>query len=269
MRLVLFLPLVCLAILVPLPSRLEAQDAGVAPSVRAPSPCAEPTVTMLFARVSAAEREGYYAETRPEQDEDEVLHEYLSVRPRVLEVELDGQAPREAVLGLNTGEAEEESGSSVWVFTCRGSSWDVIGRVALDINAGWSGTLDVEPGLAVLRAETIGGIDHDLLRVEHVDVRGSYDPRFTTRRFVLLHVVAGALVTALDVVVSELYEGGPAREETSSATRTLILRAGTARRPPRYRLVVVLTEGEARRRTRRCSTWLVFDGRSFVPRDAC
>ncbi|MBN8614512.1 MAG: hypothetical protein J0L92_28185 [Deltaproteobacteria bacterium] len=266
MRLVLFLPLVCLAILVQQPSRLEAQDAGVAPSVRAPSPCAEPSVATLFARVPEAEREGYFAQTRPERDEDDVLHEYLSVRPRVLEVELDGQAPREAVLGLNTGEAEEESGSSVWVFTCQGSSWDVVGRIELEISEGWSGTLDTEPGLAVLRAETIAGIDHDLLRLEHVDVRGSYDPRFTTRRFVLLHVVSGSLVTALDVVVSEIYEGGPAREETSSATRTLILRPGTARTPPRYRLVVVLTEGEERRRTGRRSTWLVFDGRTFVPR---
>lgn len=255
--------------LVMLAPSASAQEAGVtvAVPVRAPSPCDEPTASSLLARVPDARREGWAAETPPDRDPEGHLHAYLEVRPRVLEVELDGPAPREAVLSLNRGEQESASASAVFVFACRGVAWELVGDIELEIDRGWYGTLDDDPGVVVLRPETIAGIDHDLLRVEHVDVRGSHDPRFIRRRFLLLHVVGGALVTALDVVVREHYEGGPSRETTSEATRTLILRPGTARTLPRYRFVFVLTEGDTNRRAGRCSTWLVFDGRTFVPSD--
>jgi hypothetical protein len=86
--------------------------------------------------------------------------------------------------------------------------------------------------------------------------------RFVRRRLVLAHLVDGALETARDLVVSESVQAGPVRAEVFSATRTLVLDRRAAR--PTDRLGVhTLIEG----RRRRCRTRLVFEGRTFVPRN--
>ena len=228
--------------------------------------CAAPTAATLLAVAPAALRERFFVEMPEVDEESDETHDYLETTPRLVELELDRAAPREVVLGLEAIETEEDSAAIVLVFSCRSGAWSMLGSTELEIDSGWNGTYDTRPGFAVLRPETIAGIGHELLRVEILDVRGSYDPRFVRRRFVLLHVVAGALVSALDLVVRESSEAGPERDEVYRATRTIVLRPGTATRPPSYSLrVSTWGEGE---RERRCRTTLVFDGRVFAPRDA-
>jgi hypothetical protein len=241
-------------------SPARADDAGVA----AASACPPATAETLFAAIPAAVRGGD-ALARSEDDE----RERLETTPRVVELELDGGPPREAVLGLETIATEEESHVALYVLACRAGAWTSLGRVELEIDEGWNGTIDERPGVAVLRPETVAGVAHDFLRIEVTDVRGSYDPRFVRRRFLLVHVVRGEVVTALDLVVREEVEGGPARDTIFTATRRIVLRAGTRGRPPRYRLTVSTEDLEAHRR-RSCRTWLVFDGERFAPTDvAC
>lgn len=250
------------------PSSIVALVVVVAPAVSVSaqtspspgSPCGPALVAPLWAAVPEAERAGFSVE--PPADEDP----RGTTAPRVTELELDGVAPREAVLGVDAigdGSSAHDGHSAVWVLACRGTSWTSIGRLLFDNDWSWSGTLDDVPGLRVLRAETVAGLGHDLLRVEHVDVRGGADPRYVRRRFVLAHVIDGALVTALDLVVSEVTEAGPRRDEVFRATRTLVLRRGTL---PSYHLTVRTVE--ERRRARVCRTVLELDGRSFVPADA-
>ncbi len=220
-------------------------------------PCGPVLVSPLWAAVPEPERTGFSVE--PVADEDP----RGTTAPRVAEIELDGVAPREAVLGVDAiGDGSDDGRSAVWVLACRGTSWTSIGRLDFDNDSAWDGTLDDLPGLREMRAEPVPGIGHDLLRVEHVDVRGGADPRFVRRRFVLAHVVGGVLVTALDLVVSESVEAGPDRAEVFRATRTLVLRRG---RVPSYRLTVrTVDENE---RTRACRTVLTYDQRTFVAAD--
>lgn len=246
---------------------VRAQPAPSTPAAppATPTSCAAPTPATLFAVAPAALRARYFVDMPETDDESDEVHDYLATTPRLVEVELDGVAPREAVLGLEAIETEEDSSAIVLVFACRSAAWTMVGSTELEIDSGWNGTYDTRPGFAVMRPESIAGIGHDVLRVEVLDVRGSYDPRFVRRRFVLLHLVGGALVTALDLVVRESSEAGPGREEVYSATRSIVLRPGTATRPPSYTLRVQTWEPD---RTQRCRTTLVFDGRVFVPRDA-
>lgn len=224
--------------------------------------CAAATAEVLFAAIPADVREDD-ALVRADDDDRELLE----TTPRVLELELDGAPPREAVLGLETIATEEESHVALYVLACRAGAWTSLGRVVAEVDGGWDGTIDERPGFAVLRPETVAGVGHDFLRMEVMDVRGSYDPRFVRRRFLLVHVVRGAVVTALDLVVQEEIEGGPARDTLFTATRRIVLRAGARGRPPRYRLTVSTEDLEADRRAT-CRTWLVFDGERFVPTDA-
>jgi len=229
-----------------------------APTSVSPGPCGPALITPLWAAVPEPEREGF----SPEPLADESAHGETA--PRLVEVELDGAAPREVVLALDAlGDGAARGRSAVWVFTCRGSSWAPVGRLDFENDAAWDGTIDDLPGVRVLRAEAIPGVGHDLLRVEHVDVRGGHDPRYARDRLLLVHVVGGALVTALDLVVSESTEAGPDRAEIYRATRTLVLRRGAR---PRYRLTVQTAEHEGRPRT--CRTVLTFDGSVFRPADA-
>lgn len=238
-------------------SPLHAQDAGVAAAPACPAATAE----TLFSAIPVAVRGGD-ALVHPEDDD----HDYLESAPRVLELELDGVAPREAVLGLETIATEEESHVALYVLACRAGAWASLGRVEVEIDEGWNGTLDERPGFAVMRPETIAGVGHDVLRVEVLDVRGSYDPRFVRRRFLLVHVVGAQVVTALDLVVREDVEDGPDRDTIFTATRRIVLRPGAGPRPPRYRLTVTTDDLEEHRRST-CRTWLVFDGRTFAPED--
>jgi hypothetical protein len=232
------------------------------PAPRAPAECGAALVASLWEAVPVAEREGFSVD--PPSDEDYPVPS----PPRALLVELDGRAPSEALLGLDAiGDGSGPGQSAVWALACREGRWVSLGRVSFENDAAWDGTIDERPGLRVLRLEPLAGVDPRFVRIEHVDVRGGADPRFVRRRFVLAHVSAGAFVTALDLVVSESTEAGPAREEVYGATRTIVLDARA--RPPRYRLTVRTTDaGEGRTRT--CRTRLTFDGRVFVAADpAC
>lgn len=259
------LTLLTLALLATPAAAQQAPASQPATVASTPTACAPPTAATLFAAAPAAARARYFVDMPEHDDESDEVHDYLATTPRLVEVELDGIAPREAILGLEAIATEEDSSAVVLVFACRSAAWTMVGSTELEIDSGWNGTYDTRPGFAVMRAETIAGIGHDFLRVEVLDVRGSYDPRFVRRRFVLLHLVGGALVTALDLVVRESSEAGPERDEVYSATRTIILRAGRATRPPAYTLRVSTWEPD---RTRGCRTTLVYDGRTFVPRDA-
>ncbi len=246
------------------PSSLAAQPAqpSDAPVQHAPVECGPALVSPLWDAVPMAEREGFSAE--PPSDEDVGPPS----TPRVMLLELDGAAPTEALLGLDAiGDGTDPGQSAVWAFACRAGRWSSLGQVRFENAAAWDGTIDEVPGLRVLRAEVIPGVDHPFVRIEHVDVRGGVDPRFVRRRFVLAHVTGGALVNALELVVSESVEAGPEREEVFSATRTLVF--DRRARPPRYRLTVRTIDSQVGR-ARRCRTELVFDGRIFAAADpAC
>jgi hypothetical protein len=168
------------------------------------------------------------------------------------------------VLVLEAIRSGEQGASGAFVFACGAGAWAFVDRAVLEIDRAWDGTIDAPPGFASVTAETITGVGHELLRLEHVDLRGGVDPRFVRHRVVLVHVVDGVLVIALDVVTGDLVFGGPERETMSDTTRALRRVRG---RVPRYRFVFAQREEQPRRR-RTCSTWLVFDGRTFVPRDA-
>lgn len=241
-------------------ARARAQDAGV----RAPtSACASAVAETLFARTPETSRLPFFLVPPEVNDEGRRTH-YEERAPRVLEVDLDGEPPREAVLVLEAIHAGEPSASGVFVFACRARGWEYVDRVVLDIDSAWEGTIDETPGVVAVTTETIAGIGHPLLRIEHLDLRGGADPRFLRHRLMYVHLVDGAVVTALDVVTGDLVFGGPERETISDTTRALRLVRGRA---PRFRFVLTREEERPRRRSS-CSTWLVFDGRTFVPRDA-
>ncbi len=238
-------------------SAARAQDAAP------PAPCGGADASALFAAVPAAEREGFWIGAAPE--DAELGSTGRDAAPRVALIDLDGVAPAEALLGLDAIRTDLSPGqSAVWVLACRDGSWRALGRVLFDVDAGWDGTYDDVPGIATLRGEMIAGVGHDLARIEHVDVRGGADPRFVRRRFVLAHVVDGALVVALDYVVRDTVEAGPDRAEVFRARRTLVLQRDAQ---PRYRLTIRTSSA---RRAFSCGATLTFDGRRFVPDDeAC
>ncbi len=244
-------------------ARARADDVSVAPPSVQPTACASPTADSLFARIPETARTEFFL-VPPAATDEGVTRHYEDRPPRVLEAELDGAGSREAVLLLEAIHSGEPSVSGAFVFQCRAAAWVFVDRVVLDIDWAWDGTIEGPPGFSSVTSETIAGVGHELLRIEHVDLRGGVDPRFLRHRVVLVHVVDGALVTALDVITSELIMGGPERDTISETTRTLRVRPG---RTPRYRFVFTSSEEQPRRR-RSCSTWLTYDGRTFVPRDA-
>lgn len=224
--------------------------------------CAEPTFATLWPSVT--QREGVVVDG---------THE----RTRVLAVELDGAPPAEAVLTVDSlvSELESELGepsTAIYVLRCAASAdgasarWTPLGRVDLPIDTGWEGTLDVAPGVVVLRAETMPGVGHDFARIEQVDVRGSYDPRFVARRLAYVHVVDGNVVVAFRATVRVETESGPDRAEGPTTIRSVVVRPT---RPSSIRFTVRETNERGRTRTL-CRTILAFDGETFVPEDdAC
>lgn len=244
----------------PAPASAQATAQTSAPAT--PPSCVEPTLATLWPAAPDAARAGLLI------DEDHAT-------VRVATIELDGAAPREAVLAIDSlvSELEDELGeptSGILVFRCvldaapgARAGWTLLDRVDLEIDRGWDGTLDTRPGVVVLRAETLPGVGHDFARIEQLDVRGSYDPRFVSRRFVLVHVVGDEVVIAFDGVVRTETESGPDRATGPTTIRSIVYARTT---PPGIRLRV--SERSASGRTHRiCSTTLRFDGREFVPDD--
>ncbi|AKF09393.1 hypothetical protein [Sandaracinus amylolyticus] len=226
------------------------------PSLASAQPaCAAPTFETLWPAVPAARREGIVVD-----DEHATT--------RVATIELDGASPAEAVLAIDSliSELDEELGAprtGLFVLRCRGGAWSLVGRVDVEIDRGWDGTYDDRPGVVVMRAETLPGIGHDLARIEHVDVRGSYDPRFVSRRLMYLHVIGDEVVVAFDAVVRVETEAGPDRSDVGGTLRSVVLRRTT---PPAIRMRITDLLANGRRRPR-CRTDLRFDGRTFVPDD--
>ncbi len=204
----------------------------------------------------------------PEAERDGVRRDAEGIgAPQVHMVDLDGAPPAEAVFAIDAllGDLHDDAARSlVWVLGCREGRWRTLGRVRLEIDDSWNGTLDERPGVRALRAESIEGVGHALLRVEHVDVRGGYDPRYVRRRFLLLGLVDDRVVVALDTIVREETEAGPDRADGPTTRRYVVYRQT---RPASIRFRVVDTTAQGRRRTI-CQTELRFDGARFVPDDA-
>lgn len=186
---------------------------------------------------------------------------------RVAAIELDGAPPAEAVLAVDSlrpaiGSADEPR-TAVLVLRCTPAGWSLIDRIDLAIDRAWDGTLDEVPGVVVLRGETLPGVGHDFARIEHLDVRGGHDPRFVSRRLLLLHVVGDDVVVALDTVLRSETMSGPAREPGPTTIRSVITRR--TRRPS---IRVRLSERSPSGRTRTlCRTTMTFDGREFSAAD--
>ena len=228
----------------------------------APSPieaqCVAPEAHALFDAIPASDRDGIVL------DSDGVAE------PQTRSLELDGAAPAEAVLAIDVllgdlhGDLHDGPARSlVWVLGCRAGRWTPLGRLRLDIDSSWDGTIDERPGVRVIRPESFRGMAHDLLRIEHIDVRGGYDPRYVRRRFLLVGLVDDRLTVALDAIVRDQTTVGPDREDGFGAIRTLIY----DRARPWIRLRIVETSPNGRRRTL-CRARLRFDGARFVPDDA-
>ena len=234
----------------------EADRVTPAPQEPPPLSCGEVEVEALLGAVPAERRRGLMLD-------DEHARFGIAV------AELDGVGPGEAILAIDSlvSELEAELGDPVtalFVFRCEPPRWRLLDRMDLPIDRGWDGTIEGPPGVVTLRAEPFDGVDHEFVRVEHVDIRGSYDPRFVARRFLLLHVVGDEVVVAFDRVVRVETESGPARAPGDATVRTVLYRDGV---PPRITLRVRVTDANGRSRTR-CRTDLTFDGRTFVPADS-
>lgn len=232
---------------------LLAPDAASAQP--APTSCVAPTFETLWPAVPDARRAGLVVD-----DEHTETH--------VASIELDGAAPAEAVLAVDSlvSELESELGApqtGLFVLRCTATGWTLVGRVDVAIDAGWDGTIDTRPGVVVLHAETLPGVGHDFVRIEHLDVRGSYDPRFVSRRLMLLHVVADEVIVAFDAVVRTETESGPDRDLGPTTVRSVVYRRTT---PPGIRFRVSETSAAGRTHTI-CRTDFLFDGRTFVPAD--
>lgn len=243
------------------------------PSPAAAQACATtPAIDVLWAAVPSAERRGIEPPTggsaRPADAASRGDAPSVTAL-RLAMVDLDGTPGQEAVLAVDRlgGERYDVSAvSMVWVLRCRADRWSLIGHVELEIDAGWDGTIDDRPGVRTLRAEALAGVGHDFARIEQINVRGSYDPRFIARRLLLVHVVGEEVVVAFDAVVSEETESGPDRAPGPATIRSVVYRRG-GRPAITFRVSEVFPSG--RRRTS-CSTVLTFDGRTFVPEDeAC
>jgi hypothetical protein len=86
-----------------------------------------------------------------------------------------------------------------------------VASAAWGIDAAWEGYFDDAPGFVVVRAERVVSARDDVLRVEHVNVRGGVDPRFYVRSLDLLRLVDGRLVPVFQCATHESWVSGPAR----------------------------------------------------------
>ncbi|MEZ4338001.1 MAG: hypothetical protein R3B82_15380 [Sandaracinaceae bacterium] len=206
-----------------------------------------PEADALFASLPEAERAGLTLGGR-------------GVTAQVTLVELDGAAPEEAVLAVDAlvGPADGDAASHLFVLGCREGRWQHLGGVRLDIDDAWDGTLDERPGVRVVRAEAIPGVARSFLRVEHVDVRGGFDPRFVTQRLLLLTLSSDRVEVALDAVVDTASVSGPAREEGPTTRRVLRYEQGGA---IALRELSISTRGRTRTV---CRETLRFDGTRSV-----
>ncbi len=218
----------------------------------------------------------------PDAESSAAIHAYSDgdnttlAAGQLVALELDGEPGLEVILALDAFVENTEgvaayntpTRSLIWALRCNATGYQYIGSYALEATEPPNyGTIDTLPGIRVLRAETLPGVSHAFLRLEHVDVQGGHDPRFVTRKLVLLHVVQGRLIAALDVDVHYSSESGPAREPDLEVTRSVIYQRT---RPAAIRYRVYEVHPPSRRRRTVCSTTLRFNGRAFAePGDAC
>jgi hypothetical protein len=237
------------------PPEAPATASTPASPAAAPGPCGPldpaPAESVLWAAVPAADRASLEGKPR-----------------RVVMAELDGAPPTEAALlvqDVPPSDTYDQEGQSVlWVLAKRGAGWIVTGRREYFITEGPGGTFDGEPGNQVLRPEELRATCGQFLRVEHLDLRGSSDPRYSIRRFELLHVVEGALVPAFTCVTNEDNAEGPDRSGTTT-TRTVVYQRGT----PLSIRVREVTLDERERRQVAQTTYVLTGPRFQAPNDLC
>jgi len=226
--------------------------AGRNPMPGAPaSSCAPPNQSAIWAAIPASEREGLDDAPR-----------------RLLTVELDGTAPEELAVAVNTIHpyGEGESSSHLWILRCSGGAWVSAGNLAWGINEMWEGFYDGPAGVVVMRAEAVAGVPHAFLRVERVDMRGGVDPRYYERHFTLIHVVDGVLVTAFSCETHSESVSGAERETEFDTRRVVTYRPG---QQPAIRVQVSTARDDGAPR-RIASAEYQFNGRMFVAdRDVC
>lgn len=134
---------------------------------------------------------------------------------RVVSLELDGEAPAEAVLSGNSiapANPEDEPKSQLWVFRREGSGWRLVTTREWPIDPYWMGTYDGEPGFKVIRGAELLAPGQSLVRVEHQDMRGGLDVRFIRRSFELWRLDGDTLAPAFHCTIDADSASGPARE---------------------------------------------------------
>ena len=185
---------------------------------------------------------------------------------KVARVEMDGPPPLELAFSLaRLGEHFDEtpSESLVWLFQCAEGRWSTFSRLNYEIDSDWDGTYEGPAGIQVLRAERLPGVGHDFLRIEHVNMRGAYDPRYFQRLMQLVHRVEGQTVLAFDTFVRDETTSGPDRESDSIVLRYVVYGKGET---PTIRYREVETNDWGRQKTL-CRTLLRFDGKVFRSQD--
>ena len=236
----------------PPPSNLAAANTPPVPDdvdAEPPPTCEDLDEAAMWASIPAAERAGLDA-----------------LRRNTAEVELDGAVPTEVALAVNVIRDYGDGGSKslLWVLRCRVGVWSVIGTRTFEISEAWDGFYDGQPGIQVMRSETIAGAPHAFLRVEVLDQQGGMDPRFSRREFSLLHLTSAGLVTAFDCVTRDEVVEGPMRETASERLRVVTYQPHAT-----IRVRVSGADGGGPNH-RIASADYVFDGNEFhATRDVC
>jgi hypothetical protein len=196
----------------------------------------------------------------------------LRTPSRVVRLEMDGRPPKEVAVSADLVPAALDSAgpagtgrSTLWLLTCRGGRWAVAGQREWTNNRYWDGYYDAVPGIKVLRSERLPGCKGTFLRVEHIDLQGGVDPRYLYRRFVLLHLRGGVLVTAFECATQDIVARGPNRTERSTI-RIVSYKRGE---PPRIRVRQRTTDEAGASKTK--TTTYRLRGERFRPRgpDLC
>lgn len=233
-----------------------ALSLGASPAESQTEACAE--AVTLWNALPAAER------SRALRGEGE---SFDTSRHTAVQGNFDQTPDTESVLSFTPPESfsvDADKTSFVWFFRCAGDVPSYIDGFAFENNSYSNGTLDGEFGIVTARAERFRGLDHLLLRIEHVDIFGGADPRYSIRTFNLLHLVDSHVVSALAVPTMEETIGGPMRDMLCEKQATVTYEAG---RVPKLRYRARKLDHTTGRtpRTTRCTTRAVFDGTRFVP----
>jgi hypothetical protein len=142
---------------------------------------------------------------------------------KIMAARLGDDAPGQVVLAADVIDQTKKSacnsegwvGSSLWVLAPQGGSWKKIDRRDFAIDPCWEGTLDGTPGFFLVRAEPLLGACRELLRVEHIDLCGSADPRYFRHGFELFALEDQHLVSILDCPTEDTVIRGPDRDSVT------------------------------------------------------